>query len=128
MRLRRLQFGSLPSVRCSGRNRAGQAPQAAPGPPIIRSVEVHYTGPEPSARNDSGANAHKGGPTYSNQVVEEDIAALNKTGAIQNVRIFAQPEGDGVKVIVAVQTRAILREIESPEPKGQTPEDTQRNK
>jgi outer membrane protein insertion porin family len=29
-----------------------------------------------------------------------------------NVRIFAQPEGDGVKVIVSVQTRSIVREIE----------------
>src|SRR5207248_11780461 len=35
-----------------------------------------------------------------------------KTGAVQNVRIVAQPEGDGVKVTVAIQTRAILREIE----------------
>jgi len=45
-------------------------------------------------------------------VVEQDIATLYKTGSIHNVRIFAQPEGDGVKVIVAVQTRAIMREIE----------------
>jgi len=44
-------------------------------------------------------------------VVEQDIAALYKTGSIQNVRIFAQPQGDGLKVIVAVQTRSILREI-----------------
>ena len=54
----------------------------------------------------------KVGQPYSSQVVEQDVAALYKTGTIQNVRIFAQPEGDGVKVIVAVQTRAILREIE----------------
>jgi len=45
-------------------------------------------------------------------VVEQDIEALYKTGAILNVRIFAQPEGDGVKVIVAAQTRSIVREIE----------------
>src|SRR5204862_6417259 len=45
-------------------------------------------------------------------VVEQDIETLYKTGSIHNVRIFAQPEGDGVKVIVAVQTRAIMREIE----------------
>jgi outer membrane protein insertion porin family len=44
--------------------------------------------------------------------VQEDIKALYKTGYIRNVRIFAQPQGDGVKVIVAVQTRAIVREIE----------------
>src|SRR5207237_1248820 len=48
---------------------------------------------------------------YSNEVVEQDIAALYKTGSIQNVRIFAQPQGNGLRVIVAVQTRSILREI-----------------
>ena len=51
------------------------------------------------------------GQPYSDAVVEQDIAALYKTGAIRNVRIFAQPQGDGVKVIVAVQTRSIVREI-----------------
>src|SRR6266566_3004351 len=90
-----------------------QAPQAAPGPPIIRSIDVQYTGPETVNKARILAQMRtKVGQPYSNQVVEEDIAALYKTGAIQNVRIFAQPEGDGVKVIVAVQTRAILREIE----------------
>ncbi len=90
-----------------------QAPQAAPGPPIIRSIDVQYTGAETVGKARILAQMRtKVGQPYSNQVVEEDIAALYKTGAIQNVRIFAQPEGDGVKVIVAVQTRAILREIE----------------
>src|SRR5215472_7710262 len=54
----------------------------------------------------------KVGQVYTNEIVQEDIKALYKTGYIRNVRIFAQPEGDGVKVIVAVQTRAIIREIE----------------
>src|SRR5438094_1348044 len=54
----------------------------------------------------------KVGQPYSNEVVQEDIKALYKTGYIRNVRIFAQPEGDGVKVIVALQTRAIVHEIE----------------
>jgi outer membrane protein insertion porin family len=45
--------------------------------------------------------------------VQQDIENLYKTGAVLNVRIFAQPEGDGgVKVIVAVQTRSVVREIE----------------
>src|SRR5207302_6630725 len=51
------------------------------------------------------------GQPYSDSVVEEDIRNLYKTGVIQNVRIFAQPQEDGVKVIVAVQTRQILREL-----------------
>src|SRR6266403_1391950 len=90
-----------------------QAPQAAPGPPIIRSIDVQYTGPQTVSKERILAQMRtRVGQPYSNQVVENDIAALYKTGSIQNVRIFAQPEGDGVKVIVAIQTRAILREIE----------------
>src|SRR2546423_8094204 len=47
-------------------------------------------------RTDSGSNAHKSGATVFQPSVEQDVAALYKTGAIRNVRIFAQPEGDGV--------------------------------
>src|SRR5438093_4226460 len=91
----------------------GQAPQVAPGPPIIRSIDVQYTGPQTVSKERILAQIRtRVGQPYSNQVVEQDIAALYKTGSIHNVRIFAQPEGDGVKVIVAVQTRAIMREIE----------------
>ena len=90
-----------------------QAPQSAPAAPIIRSIEVQYTGAQAVSKERILAQMRtKVGQPYSSQVVEQDVAALYKTGAIQNVRIFAQPEGDGVKVIVAVQTRAILREIE----------------
>jgi outer membrane protein insertion porin family len=54
----------------------------------------------------------KVGQPYSDLMVEQDIENLYRTGAILNVRVFAQPEGDGAKVIVAVQTRSIVREIE----------------
>jgi outer membrane protein insertion porin family len=90
-----------------------QAPQSAPGPPMIRSMDVQYTGPATISRERILAQMRtKVGQVYSNEVVQEDIKALYKTGYVRNVRIFAQPEGDGVKVIVAVQTRAIVREIE----------------
>jgi outer membrane protein insertion porin family len=90
-----------------------QGPQAAQGPPIIRSIDVQYVGAETVSKERILAHMRtKVGQPYSNQVVEEDIATLYKTGSVQNVRIFAQPQGDGVKVIVAVQTRAIVREIE----------------
>src|SRR6266436_10384555 len=91
-----------------------QAPQAAPqGPPIVRSIDVEYTGPGTVSKERILAQIRtRVGQPYSNEVVEQDIAALYKTGAILNVRIFARPEGDGVKVIVAVQTRSVVREIE----------------
>jgi outer membrane protein insertion porin family len=90
-----------------------QAPQAAPqGPPIVRSIDVEYTGPGTVSKERILAQMRtRVGQPYSNEVVEQDIAALYKTGSIQNVRIFAQPQGDGLRVIVAVQTRSILREI-----------------
>ena len=90
-----------------------QAPQAAPqGPPIVRSIDVEYTGPATVSKERILAQMRtRVGQPYSDEVVEQDIAALYKTGSIQNVRIFAQPQGDGLRVIVAVQTRSILREI-----------------
>src|SRR5438477_7311811 len=89
-----------------------QGPQAQ-GPPIIRSINVEYTGPGTVSKERILAQMRtKVGQPYSDQVVEQDIEALYKTGSILNVRIFAQPEGDGVKVTVAVQTRSIVREIE----------------
>lgn len=91
----------------------GQAPPSAPGPPVIRAMEVQYTGPATISKERILAQMRtKVGQVYSNEIVQEDIKALYKTGYVRNVRIFAQPEGDGVKVIVAVQTRAIVREIE----------------
>src|SRR3989475_12422352 len=92
-----------------------QAPQpAAPqGPPVARSINVEYTGPGTVSKERILAQMRtRVGQSYSDQVVEQDIEALYKTGSILNVRIFAQPEGDGVKVTVAVQTRSIVREIE----------------
>jgi outer membrane protein insertion porin family len=90
-----------------------QAPPSAPGPPVIRAMDVEYTGPATISKQRILAQMRtKVGQLYSNDVVQEDIKALYKTGYIRNVRIFAQPQGDGVKVIVAVQTRAIVREIE----------------
>ena len=87
-----------------------QAPQTAPGPPVIRSIDVEYTGPAAISKERILAQMRtKVGQLYSNEIVQEDIKALYHTGYVRNVRIFAQPQGDGVKVIVAVQTNAVLR-------------------
>ena len=74
---------------------------------------MEYTGPAAISKERILAQMRtKVGQLYSNEIVQEDIKALYGTGYIRNVRIFAQPQGDGVKVIVAVQTNAVLREIE----------------
>ena len=53
----------------------------------------------------------KVGQPYNDVTVEQDVEALYKSGAVQNVRIFGAPEGNGIKVIVQVQTRLVAREI-----------------
>src|SRR6202045_3183466 len=81
-------------------------------PPTIRSIDVQYSGPATVSKERILAQMRTAvGQQYSDSTVEEDIRNLYKTGTIQNVRIFAQPEGDGVKVIVAVQTRPVIREL-----------------
>ena len=89
-----------------------QGPEAPQAPPIIRSIEVEYTGPSTVSKERILAQMRtRVGQPYSDQVVEQDVETLYKTGSILNVRIFAEPESDGVKVIVSVQTRSIVREI-----------------
>jgi outer membrane protein insertion porin family len=94
--------------------RAQTPPDAAhQAPPIVRSIDVQYTGPVTISRARVLAQMRtKVGLPYSDVVAEDDIRGLFNTGQFQNVRIFGQPEGDGVKVIVALQTRTMLNEIQ----------------
>jgi outer membrane protein insertion porin family len=94
--------------------RAQAPPEAArQAAPIVRSIDVQYTGRATISRERVLAQMRtKVGLPYSDTVAEDDIRTLYNTGQFQNVRIFGQPEGDGVKVIVAVQTRTMLNEIQ----------------
>jgi outer membrane protein insertion porin family len=93
--------------------RAQQLAPAPQAPPMVRSIDVEYTGPATVSKERILAQMRTAvGQPYSDAVVEQDIRNLYSTGGIRNVRIFAQPEGDGVKVIVAIQTRSVVREIE----------------
>src|SRR5437016_13551034 len=81
-------------------------------PPTVRSIDIQYSGPATVSKEAILAQMRTAvGQPYSDQTVEDDIRNLYKTGTVQNVRIFAQPEAEGVKVIVAVQTRQVLREL-----------------
>jgi len=89
-----------------------QSPQAAPPRPIVRSIDVEYTGPATVSKERILAQMRtKVGQPFNDAILEQDVAALYKGGGVQNVRIFGEPQGDGVKVIVQVQTRLIAREI-----------------
>jgi outer membrane protein insertion porin family len=93
---------------------SAQAPPAPQqGPPIIHKVEIQYVGPQTISRERVMAQLRtKAGQPYSESVAEQDIRALYATGAVQNVRIFGEEDGDGVKVIVVIQTRSLVNEIE----------------
>ena len=99
---------------CLGAGSAyGQAAPAPQGPPIIRSIEIQYVGPLTISKDRVKAQIRmKTGQPYSEPLAELDIRALYATGAVQNVRIFAEPQGDGVKVVVVLQTRSLVNEIE----------------
>ncbi|MEO7168501.1 MAG: outer membrane protein assembly factor BamA [Chthoniobacterales bacterium] len=79
----------------------------------INSIEVRYVGPETVSKDRVLANMRtKIGAAYSETTVEDDIRALYNTGKIQNVRIFGEPSGGGVRVQVILATRALVTEIE----------------
>jgi outer membrane protein insertion porin family len=91
----------------------GQDAPTQQGPPIIRSIEIQYIGPQTISKEKVTAQIRtKAGQPYSESLAEQDIRALYATGAVQNVRIFAEPEGEGVKVMVILQTRSLVNEIE----------------
>src|SRR6266850_3119321 len=70
--------------------------QAQQGPLIIRSIDVEYTGPATVSKERILAQLRTAvGKPYSEAVVEQDVRQLYSTGAILNVRIFAEPQGDG---------------------------------
>jgi outer membrane protein insertion porin family len=89
------------------------APPQPEGPPIISAVEVQYVGPQTISKEKVLAQIRtRPGQPYSESLVEQDIKALYKTGQMQNVRIFGQADGDKVKVMVVLQTRSLVNEIE----------------
>ncbi len=91
---------------------ASAGAQGLEGAPIT-SIDVRYVGPETIAKDRILANMRTkvGGP-YSETTVEDDIRALYETGKIQNVRIFGEPAGNGVRVQVILATRSLVTEIE----------------
>jgi outer membrane protein insertion porin family len=89
------------------------APPEPQGPPLISAVEVQYVGPQTISKEKVLAQIRtRPGQPYSESLVEQDIKALYKTGQVQNVRIFGQADGEKVKVMVVLQTRSLVNEIE----------------
>ncbi|MFM7374537.1 MAG: POTRA domain-containing protein, partial [Chthoniobacterales bacterium] len=84
----------------------------APAGPVVKAIAVDYVGPEAISRERVLANLKtKVGDPYSERLAEEDVKTLFATGDVANVRIFAQPQDDGVKVTVLLQGRSVVTEI-----------------
>ncbi len=80
--------------------------------PIVKDIVVEYVGPPAITKARVLDNlATKVGEPYSERAAEADIRALYATGGVANVRIFAEPMGDGVKVTVLLQGRPVVQEI-----------------
>ena len=88
------------------------SPARAQQGPVVRTIDVQYVGPQTVAREKILANMRtRVGRPYSAQVTEEDVRNLYATGNVSNVRIFGEPAGDGVKVIVVVATKSTVSEV-----------------
>jgi len=80
--------------------------------PLVKEIVVEYVGPPAITEGRVLDNmATKVGEPYSERAAEADIRALYATGGVANVRIFAEPMGDGVKVTVLLQGRPVVEEI-----------------
>jgi outer membrane protein insertion porin family len=80
--------------------------------PIVRDIVVEYLGPPSISKARVIDNlATRIGQPYSERNAEADIRALYATGGVANVRIFAEPYLDGVRVTVLLQGRPVIQEI-----------------
>jgi len=80
--------------------------------PIVKSIGVETVGAPTISKERVLANlATKVGQPYSERTAEQDVRSLYTTGGVSNVRIFAEPLGDGVKVTVLLQGRPVLEEV-----------------
>ena len=83
-----------------------------PTGPVVKSISIEYVGAETISRERVMANLKtKVGDAYSERLAEDDVRTLFGSGDVANVRIFAQPEADGVRVTVLLQGRAAVTEI-----------------
>jgi outer membrane protein insertion porin family len=100
------------SLIVSGILLAGISGASAQSAPIVKEIAVEYVGAPSISRERVLANlATQVGQPYSERAAENDIRNLYTTGGVANVRIFAEPLGDGVKVTVLLQGRPVIEEI-----------------
>ncbi len=88
-------------------------PPTPPQAPMVREIDIQYAGPASVSKEKILANMRtRVGRPYSQQGVEDDVRSLYAMGGIENVRIFGEPQGDGVKVVVVVAGKGTVSAVE----------------
>ncbi|MDX2227950.1 MAG: outer membrane protein assembly factor BamA [Verrucomicrobiae bacterium] len=78
----------------------------------VREIEVQYAGPQTVTRNVILSNMRTTvGQPFSKEAIEDDVRNLYATGFFTNLRIFDEPLMDGVKVVVIVQGKSVVKEV-----------------
>ncbi|MDR2463562.1 MAG: outer membrane protein assembly factor BamA [Verrucomicrobiales bacterium] len=86
---------------------------AATRGPIVKDIEIDYAGPHSVDRSVIVSNMRTTiGQAYSLSAVEEDVRNLYATGLFVNLRIYDEPLADGVKIVVVVQPKPVIRELD----------------
>ncbi len=91
-----------------------EAPALAPMTgPVVKSVEIRFKGEATVDRERILANMRlKAGETYTKEKEEEDLRALYNTGDLLDVQFTTAQAPGGIKLIVTVEARAGLGDIE----------------
>ncbi len=80
--------------------------------PIVKDIEIEFAGATSVDRSLILSNMRTTvGQPYSAAAIQEDVRNLYATGQFVNLRIFDEPLGDGVKVVVIVQPKPIVKQI-----------------
>lgn len=80
--------------------------------PMVKSIEVRFAGPVTTNESVIRANIRtKEGEHFTQSQSDVDVRQLYATGFFSNVRIYTEPDGDAVKVIVLVQGKSKIKEI-----------------
>ncbi len=112
MRFLRLSFLPLVLFSFLSAGRDARAQADAPQGPVVREIAVERVGAPGLTKERVLANlSTQVGKPYSERAAEADIRNLYATGGVSNVRMFAEPLGDGVKVTVLLQGRPVIEEI-----------------
>ena len=81
--------------------------------PVVKDIEIEFSGPRSVDRSVVLSNMRTTiGQPYSLPAVDEDVRNLYATGLFVNLRIYDEPMADGVKVVVVVQAKPTIRDVE----------------